>query len=195
MAVYHKNRTESPAQTARRWIKHGRVIVDTETTGLGNDAQIVEIAIINLWGEVLLSTLVKPTIDIPEDATSIHGITNEMVSTAPTWPEVLPKVFELIGDQWIAYNAPFDMGMIERNSQGLDCSLAGTTALCAMRLYAEFNAEWDANRCQYKWKKLVEAAEKLNAIPDDSFGLSPHRALYDCYMTLGVVRAIAEGDL
>lgn len=54
------------------------IILDTETTGLDNTAEIVEISVINDQGEVLLDTLIKPTKPIPGDATAIHGITNEM---------------------------------------------------------------------------------------------------------------------
>jgi DNA polymerase-3 subunit epsilon len=37
------------------------VVLDTETTGLGVDAEIVEIAIVAIDGRTLLNTLVRPT--------------------------------------------------------------------------------------------------------------------------------------
>lgn len=193
IAAYHKERRESPREMALRWIKKNYVIVDTETTGLGSDAQIIEIAVIDLKGNVLINTLIKPTIAIPAEATAIHGITDEMVADAPSWRDVLPEVIESIGDCWIAYNAEFDKRMIEQESGGLLGSYSSVTlgSLCAMQLYAEFNGEWNTFRRQYKWKKLVEAATALNAWPESAGDGVPHRALYDCRLTLGVIRAIA----
>ena len=45
---------------ARRLLELDLVIFDTETTGLGPDAEIVEIAALKVDGTVLLDTLVKP---------------------------------------------------------------------------------------------------------------------------------------
>ncbi|MCW3664158.1 3'-5' exonuclease, partial [Burkholderia cenocepacia] len=58
------------------------ILLDTETTGLDESAEIVEIAVIDDAGNVLLNTLVKPKHPIPNSATAIHGITNAMVATA-----------------------------------------------------------------------------------------------------------------
>ena len=49
------------------------VIIDTETTGLRN-AEIVQIGVLHGSGEVLLDSLVKPTIPIPDKTSLIHGI-------------------------------------------------------------------------------------------------------------------------
>lgn len=194
MAVYHENRVESPKQRAKRWIRKNYVIVDTETTGLGPDARIVEIAIIDCRGHTLLSTLVNPLCEIPVEATVIHGITNEMVADAPTWANILPQVVELIGEHWIAYNAQFDDRMIEQSSSHVpECDfpiLLGYPE-CAMELYAEFNGEWDDFRRKYKWKKLTEAAEALDVPPISG---AHHRAFHDCLLTRNVIRAIAEAS-
>jgi hypothetical protein len=46
----------------------------TETTGIDGDAEVIEIAIIDIRGYVLLDTLIRPQGDIPAEATAIHGI-------------------------------------------------------------------------------------------------------------------------
>jgi len=184
IATYHARCSATPEETARHWIQKNYVIVDTETTGLGSDARIVEIAIIDCTGSTLLNTLVKPAIPVPPAATAIHGITDEMVKDAPEWREIETEVIELIDRGWVAYNAEFDDRIILQSSTN-DIDYPGPR--CAMRLYAEHNGEWDAYRRKYKWKKLVDAASAMNVSPDDT----PHRALFDCQMTLGVIRAIA----
>jgi hypothetical protein len=66
----------------------GFLILDTETTGIGQWDRIVEIALIDDQGMVLMNTLVNPEIPIPKEASAIHGITDEMVSAAPTFSEI-----------------------------------------------------------------------------------------------------------
>ena len=81
------------AEWARRILKDDEeMILDTETTGLGSDARICQIAAIDLHSNVLIDTLVNPECPIPADATAIHGITDEMVKDAPT-------LFDLFQDQ------------------------------------------------------------------------------------------------
>ncbi|HHJ4165905.1 TPA: exonuclease domain-containing protein, partial [Raoultella ornithinolytica] len=63
------------SQRARYWLEEGFLFIDTETTGLGEDAEIVEICIIDSHGSIMLNTLIKPTKPIPDEAIAIHGIT------------------------------------------------------------------------------------------------------------------------
>ncbi|TNL00536.1 3'-5' exonuclease [Kosakonia cowanii] len=188
MAVYHSGRVETPEEKAQRWIKQNYVVVDTETTGLGRGAQIVEIAIVDCTGITLLNTLVKPTIPIPSAATAIHGITDEMVKDAPEWGDIEPEATKLLEHGWVAYNAEFDDFII---SQSTIHDIDYPSPECAMELYAEHNGEWDVYRGRYKRKKLVNAAAAMSINQDGS----AHRALYDCQMTLGVIRAIAGAAL
>ena len=63
------------------------VFLDTETTGLDPDHdELLEIAIVDDSGEVLLDTLIKPSTNNPvwPEAEAIHGIAPEMVADAPT---------------------------------------------------------------------------------------------------------------
>ncbi|CAH0535465.1 hypothetical protein VST7929_03039 [Vibrio stylophorae] len=64
------------------------IYLDTETTGLDDNAEIIEISIISESGHVLLDTLVKPSQTVSAEATAIHGITDADLVGAPTWPEI-----------------------------------------------------------------------------------------------------------
>src|SRR5690606_31131536 len=91
------------------------VILDTETTGL-YEAEIVEIAVIDTSGNVLLNTLVKPKNGIPEEVTAIHGITNEMVAGALTWPEVWEQLYSILsGKKVLIYNSDFDIRLMKES--------------------------------------------------------------------------------
>lgn len=191
-SLYLAERLESAEQTANRWINKGFVILDTETTGLGKDAEIVEVSIIDTAGNILLNTLINPCMPIPKEATAIHGITDEMVADAPEWAAVLPKVISLTKKGWVAYNASFDLRLLHQAGAGLAEVYEGDICApeCVMQLYAEYNDEWDVRHRKFKWKKLVDAAFALNV---DAGEGAPHRALYDCNLTLGVIQSIANG--
>src|SRR5512137_696491 len=72
------------------------IYLDTETTGLKNADQIVEICLLDHDGTVLVDSLVRPTVKIPPDATRVHHITDAMVAAAPTWPELWPQLEPLL---------------------------------------------------------------------------------------------------
>ena len=75
-------------------------IVDIETTGGHANAHgITEIAIFIHDGVEIIEefeTLINPFQDIPIYIQSLTGITNKMLSTAPTFEQVAPKIFELL---------------------------------------------------------------------------------------------------
>jgi DNA polymerase III epsilon subunit len=96
------------------------VVFDLETTGLspwGGD-EIIEIGAMKIFGSEIdeknfFHTLVNPKRLIPEAATRVNGITNEMVANAPTLDEVFPKFLDFVGSSWlVAQNARFDMSFI-----------------------------------------------------------------------------------
>ena len=75
---------------------------DLETTGINvaND-RIVEISILKVFpngNRESHTWRVNPEMPIPEQASAVHGITNEMVAQEPTFNELAPKVYQLIKD-------------------------------------------------------------------------------------------------
>ena len=163
------------------------IVLDTETTGLDETAEIVEISAINHLGEVLLDSLVKPTKPIPSSATAIHGITNEMVANAPTYDEIHSKVLALLeqGPCYI-YNSSYDTRLIRQTAalHGLSFDSSKYSFWCVMEDYAhEFN--------QGYWEKLIYAySHALDVTKNERINLKAHRSLADCYMTLEVVHLL-----
>ncbi|BFO18182.1 hypothetical protein SHKM778_45700 [Streptomyces sp. KM77-8] len=72
------------------------VVLDSETTGLEDDARIVDLAVYSMGGDVLLDTLIDPGVPIPAESTDIHGITNRMTTGAPSFADVLPRLTEVL---------------------------------------------------------------------------------------------------
>jgi DNA polymerase III epsilon subunit-like protein len=147
--------------------------LDTETTGLypsfpDND-RIVELAIVNGAGEVLVDTLVNPERLIPTEATGIHGISDVMVESAPTLAELWPDVRELVeGRHIVIYNAQFDRGFFPNGLRN------AARISCAMLRFAEVFGERRGRR-GYKWQRLFVAAAHVG----HEWTGEAHRALAD----------------
>ncbi len=166
------------------------VFLDTETTGLDTSAEIIEISIIDWNGNVLLDMLVKPKGYISPAASAIHGITAEMVANAPTWPEVLPKVQEVLaGKMGVTYHASFDLRMMIQSCEAWgitpEACFGAQTFFCAMLEYSNWKNVPDFYRKRNKWITLENACRNEGVQL-----LNAHRALADCYMTLNLVRAV-----
>jgi DNA polymerase-3 subunit epsilon len=164
------------------------LFLDTETTGLGPRAEIVDLAVVAVDGTVLVNQLVKPARPIPIDAMLIHGITNDHVASAPSWSEVIDQVAPLLeGRTVIAYNSSFDRDMLAQCCVAASVELPALSWECAMRAYAAYRKDPTRRSGGYRWRPLHEAAE--------SFGLPvpTHRALADALACHGVVSRMARG--
>ena len=76
------------------------IFFDLETTGINiAKDRIVEISILKIFpngNKESKTWLVNPEMEIPKEASDIHGITNEKVVTEPTFNELAPLVSEMI---------------------------------------------------------------------------------------------------
>ena len=157
------------------------VFLDTETTGLGEAAQIVEICIIDSDGEELFKSLVKPSVKIPPETIAVHNITDEIVANAPTWFQVLPKIQEVLRNRLVgAYNAEFDLRLMmqshfPKGARRPDINTYMSTYLnaqffCIMNLYMDYSGS-------SSYQSLETAGEKCGITLPNS-----HRACDDTYL-------------
>lgn len=177
--------------TARDWLAQQAVFLDTETTGLGDDAQVVEIAVVDMGGRVLLNTLVRPTIPIPPQASAVHGITDEQVAGAPAYRDIAPTLWHIAtGCRVIIYNAEYDLKVLLQTGRANDLGRweLGWLAGCAMQLYARFWGDWNFERGDYRWQKLEAAARQCGLAAAWGRG---HRAQHDAQTCRLVVLHVA----
>ena len=158
------------------------LILDTETTGAGRGAEVIEVSAINTKGEVVLDTLVKPKVSkMNPFAQRVHGISLDMLSGAPTWPEVLPELATLADRRTVlAWNASFDKGMLEHTSAAWGLPHPRWLFVCAMRLYAK--------------KRGIKIRGLHKCVVDEKVdhlfqAYRSHRALGDVVFVLEVLRA------
>lgn len=179
------------ARFIQQKINEGPVYMDTETTGLDRDAEIIEIAVVDTYGKVILQSFVKPGKPIPADAVAIHGITNEMVQGAPSWPILWQSLRSLlIGRPIGLYNADFDLRLMQQSMTNYRLPWRETfNVVDVMKVYSDFRGEWDPYRRGKKIFKLEEAGRFFKiAIPN------AHRAAADTLLTRAVFHSMAGLD-
>lgn len=163
-------------------------VIDTETSGVGKRDEVVQIGVIDKNGEVVIDTLVKPHKRISQEVIDIHGITNEMLATAPTLDDLYTTLsIKLAGTPLIAYNMDFDWRLLQQTFtlSKLPMFKSGKRH-CAMKEYARYRGT--RGRRGYRWHKLSVAAnyEKIKVV-------DAHTALGDVRMTLALIEKMAEG--
>lgn len=182
---------------SRRLLSGDCYFLDTETTGLDKNAQIIEIAICDKWGDKVYESLINPGVEIPEQATKIHGITNDDIIEAPTPGKVyrdLEELFEYHNlTNVVIYNSDYDIRLMaqtfERYSSLASLSLWEAWNIeCAMQIYSWFWGQYDSVSGLFGWQKLTAAIDQCRI--GRSFGKA-HRALSDCRMTAAIIHHMA----
>ncbi len=162
------------------------VYLDTETTGFGPRAEIVDIAVVSAAGEVVLDSLVQPSRRIPAEVTAIHGITNADVKDAPAWCDLYQDVLRVLaGRRIIVYNVIFDRQMVNQACDRYTLAAPAADWECAMRKYAGFHGNWDPGKRWYRFQKLEHAVLTFGAKPGG------HRAAADAFACRAVVMGMA----
>ena len=119
------------------------VCVDLEATGLWTgQARIVQIAAASIFPDGSVSTwssLVNPEEAIPSSATAIHGITDAMIASEPTFAQLAPTVSALLSDcDLTGYNVErFDRRLLaaEFRRAGFEDPTVGARVIDAYTLF------------------------------------------------------------
>lgn len=162
------------------------VVFDLETTGVSpyND-EVIEISAVKARkGKVVeeFSELVNPKRTIPFAASRVNNITDDMVSDAPFFDEVLRHFLEFVGeDVLVGHNIQsFDMKFIYRDCERYFHQLITNDYVDTLIL---------AKRCFPEWRH-----RKLGNLAD-YYGISTqgaHRALADCRMNQRVFELLGK---
>lgn len=171
-------------------IKRKLIVLDTETTGLADHDQVIQIGIIDRGRYNLLNTLVQPTVPIHPKAAAVHGITEEQLTDAPKLTDLWPALTDAFMDAAVlGYNVQFDKRLLSQSckAQGLkDVTTLATIWLDLMPHYAQHHGEWSDYHQSYKWQKLTDACQREGI--DARYA---HDATTDCRLTLDLLYKLA----
>lgn len=180
---------ESAVRWARQWqARDDWVVLDTETTGLGPDAEVIEVAVLDARGAPLLDSLVRPLGPLPAEATRIHGITSADVATAPLFPVVAAALARLlVGRTALIYNAAYDTRLLRQSAARHGLRLPAFVAECIMLGYARFWGQ--PGRDGYRWQRLEVACAR------HGIAAGAHRARDDCRAAHALLRFMASATI
>ena len=180
--------------------KGGRYIVlDTETTGLSENDQIVELGAHEIINGKLTGNqfhiYIRPRVQMDKNVISIHKITNSF------YDEYYSDVYEsdkqnlmnfskFVGNSLIfAHNAPFDMGMInsELKYWGLN-EIPTKRYRCSMRIFMDIIGKIDI-KYSNTFTSLTNCCEYFKLKSNNK---NFHNALFDSFMTSRMICKIYE---
>ncbi len=119
-------------------ISSRHVALDVETTGLSpRNCRVIEIGAVMIDNGHLtneFSSLIRIDQKIPRQAQCIHGISDEMLAGERTAEEVLPPLYDFLGDNTIiAHNARFDMAFLRQEFHRISLQLRNN-AVCTLKM-------------------------------------------------------------
>lgn len=158
-------------------------VIDLETTGMSSYYdEIIEFAALRIRDFQVVnqySTLIKPNYPVSTFITSLTGITNAMLESAPPLQAVLDKIKDYIGnDIIVGHNVNFDIDFLyDRFEQYFNAPITNDF-VDTLRLARKALPQMDHHR-------LCDLCAELKVAQKTS-----HRALADCETTLGCYLAI-----
>lgn len=184
----------------RRFIENLRqsnaLVLDTETTGLDNKAEILQIGIVTLNGDELFNSLVQPAKARRwSEAMQIHGISWRDVKDAPTIGQLADDLRCILDGRLVAiYNASFDTRMLHQSIRVDGATNQYQWLLdqdweweCVMEAYAEYWGERNRRYGGYRWQSLTKACQQQDLRVSNA-----HNALGDAKLTAALIRKIEE---
>ena len=156
------------------------IILDTETTGTGENDRVIQLGYIVLGEKEIevQNEFFSSNVPISFGAMEVHGITPDMIEGKPTCIESssYKRLLKLNTPQnyMIIHNAPFDLGMLEREGFNTQMKVIDT-----LRVAKHMFPDEEAHRLQYfRYKMELYKDEQKEA---DSLGIvvKAHDAIGD----------------
>ena len=140
--------------------------IDLETTGINiSSDRIIEIAIVKIKTDgtkEVKRRLVNPEMPIPEQATAVHGISNEMVKDAPTFKQLANEIAQFLGGCDLAgYNSNrFDIPMLMESflRAGIDWDIQYAKLLDVQRVFHQMEPRTLSAAYKFYCNKELEGA-------------------------------------
>ena len=139
-----------------------QITLDIETTGLNPNEghKIIEIGCVELIDNFptgnTWQSYINPNRSVPQEAYEIHGLTEEFLSTKPTFYEISESFINFIkNSELVIHNAKFDMGFInyeleENNIPAIKDMSVLDTVILARKIFPGQSVSLDALCKRYK---------------------------------------------
>lgn len=152
------------------------VVIDTETTGMSKNDEVIEIAVVSMDKTCLYYSTFYPSVEVNARASAVNGFTRKKLEGSPKIAEEWKKIVAAIGDKKIlCHNTPFDKRL-----------LCQTFAKYGIKYNIEraFYGAYDSRNIAKQW--LQTSSYALNDLAH-LVGIKreeKHEAVDDCVMTV-----------
>jgi hypothetical protein len=173
------------------------VALDTETTDLYG--AVVEVAVTRRDG-LVFAARVKPPVPISDEATAVHGITDEEVARCPpfaaVWPALRPA---LEGRLIVAYNAAYDRDVLAGELHRMHTAAEPCHGRVLVQGLHPAAAAWiDRQRFACAMKQLAQWNGIPSSSPERKWRNVPlpggdHSAVGDCAAVWRLLEQLADG--
>ena len=156
------------------------IILDTETTGTGEDDRIIQLGYIVLGSKDIevYNEFCSSQTPISFGAMEVHGITPEMIENKPTCQETsaYKKLQELNSEEnyMIIHNAPFDLEMLKKEGFEVKMKVIDT-----LRVAKHIFEDEEAHRLQYFRYKMELYKEEEKEAKNLNIAVKAHDAIGD----------------
>lgn len=171
--------TYSPLQS-NEWVDNldKYVVLDTETTGIDEHDEIIQLSIVSMNGDVLFDSHFKPTVKSHPKALKVHKLTNKFLSDKPRFADKWNEIEDVLKDKVIIiHNKPFDVKLINQTCERYGLKSTNTfDTRCSLQYFKK----------KMNTSKLEEVLKRLNLINGDE---QLHNSLIDCQMVVKALNA------
>ena len=165
------------------------VVMDTETTGLGREDEVVELSVLDSNANQIYHSFFKPSISVQPEAAATSGIVDKMLVDAPEFRKEWPKIVSVIGGRRIAgHNLQFDKRLVQQTMEkqtGFDWTTSMDTVFAdyidSMLIAKELGVEKGH-------RGLGKICEAMNIEQHPN-----HRTSHDCLGVLNVLGGFEHG--
>lgn len=155
---------------------HEVLILDSETTDL--HGEIIDLAMVDLAGNVIYNQRFKPKSNIAPDAQAIHGLSADDLADCPDFAQEYTRIKAVLDNagKVLIYNAGYDVGCLRYTCTLHDVAPIKINDECLMVWYSQFVGEWSDYHRDYRWQRLPGG---------------DHSAIGDCRASLDVLQQMA----
>lgn len=159
------------------------LILDTETTGLMDDDEVVEHGIIDKCGNEVFHSLFRPERRMTPEAAEKTGITNEALAAAPLFKDAADVIIGILkGHTVVGHNIAFDVRLLMQTAARYGLNEGNFKAALSDTVDSIDVCKKYLNLTSYSLKNVCYAL----GISDTQ----KHRSSYDCLMVLQTLLAL-----
>lgn len=129
-------------------------ILDTQTTGR-LEAEVIELAIIDLEGEMRVNQRFCPSTQITSGAIKIHGMTNQILASHPKWDVIANRLENILKERkLLIYNFEYDNNAIVNTYSNYGLRPPLLDGACVGHWHSRFIADWSSTLQNYRLQEL-----------------------------------------